>query len=795
MNQKRVLTIFFAVYALLTAQIASADYVSLQSSDCTFLTEFTGSGSWEFLKLINSSTHCSPYTLVGSTTPASIQVFSKCANGDILNPRFDVFTYDGTRGNEIGHSKLYQAGANFPIFNCDNLNRNVDGIIQMPLGSNLSFFVAASDASSSATVKNLFENGIGNFAHTLIHFDIGKGGAPQEPPKPDPVIIIPGILGSSDKNGVWVIDPIFHTYDDLIATLKANGYAEGKDLFTFPYDWRQSNVITAVQLRDKINEVQNICQCAKVDLVAHSMGGLVARQYIQSANYENDVDQLIFLGTPHLGAPFAYLTWEGGELSTKTGDLRARIKDAASKFVLSREARKAGFANLFDYVRNKPISSVQELLPIYNYLRDKDTGNLRIYPNNYPQNTFLWGLKIGVASLFDKVKITNIVGELDSGSTLNIIRVVSSPTTPLWEHGYPDGYDGSTADRGFEFGLGDATVPKNSSEFIVQDLNELSFGHNDLPTKAEGLVFKRLTNKTASILIDNGLSIIQKILIIKILSPIDVLVTAPDGKRIGKDFITNGEVNEIDGAFYSGFLTDDEYLTIPNPLDGEYKIETQGTGSGSYTVATGYISDNVSVDKDFTAQTQQGLMTELDLTVNNANPTALDIKPKDTTPPSINILSPASRDYLRSETLPINVNVSDAESGVFSQTIKFDDRIVNNGDNIDLFFEKLGAHQVSASTSDFIGNATASEVKFRIIATISSTISDIERAYSLDWISKKSVKNTLIKKLENIQNHNRAITQKNLKTFLAELERENPKNINVQAYNLLKEDINWLLNN
>ncbi|HBB54170.1 TPA: hypothetical protein DCZ79_01585 [Candidatus Nomurabacteria bacterium] len=690
----------------------------------------------------------------------------------------------------LGFSVRFASSTHYDIWNDDlGLKENceacsVDIPAVLPEGKEYRYVV----------FRGIIDGGASMILSTSL--PIQATSSPPEPPPPDPVIIIPGILGSSDKNGVWVIDPIFHTYDDLIETLKANGYVESANLFTMPYDWRQSNVLTAVQLENKIDEVQNVCHCAKVDLVAHSMGGLVARQYIQSGNYENDVDQLIFLGTPHLGAPFAYLMWEAGEIGTKTGNTGERLRDWFMKFVLGREAKKARYSSLFDYVRNKPISSVQELLPTYNYLRDKDSGTLRTYPNNYPQNTFLENLKTSVLSLFDKnIKITNVVGDLGDNSTLNAIRVVNSPSTPLWENGYPDGFDGSTADRGFEFGFGDGTVPAGSGEFIVSDLNQLISGHNALPTNAEGLIFKKLTGANAAILIDHGLSINPKLLLIKILSPVDVLVTAPDGKRIGKDFASGNEINQIDGAFYSGFLTDDEYITIPNPLDGEYKIEAQGTGSGEYTIATGYISDNISVDKDYTSQTQPGLITELDLKVNNESPTDLEIKPKDVTPPSINILSPVSRDYLRSETIFINVDVGDVESGIASAEIKFDDRMVKNGDIIDLFFEKLGEHKVAVNSVDFVGNFANQETVFRVIATIQSTISDIERVYSLGWITKKSVKNTLIGKLERIDIHNKPITQKTLKTFLAELEREHPKNINDQAYNLLKEDINWLLNN
>lgn len=635
--------------------------------------------------------------------------------------------------------------------------------------------------------------GIGNCVSNNVDFIPWLASDPLAPvpPKPDPVIIIPGILGSSDKNGIWVIDPIFHTYDDLIATLDANGYTPGADLFTMPYDWRQSNVLTALQLRNTINDVQAICHCDKVDLVAHSMGGLVARQYIQSDKYENDVDQLIFLGTPHLGSADSYLTWEGGEVGIT-------LRDIFLKFILSREAKKDDFSSLFDYVRNKPISSIRELLPIYDYLRDKDSGVLRTYSNDYPQNAFLENLNTGTAHLFDKgIDITNIVGELGTTSTTNTVRVVPSLMLPLWEHGYPDGFDGSTVDRGMEKSDGDGTVTASSSEFIISDLNKLSSSHRFLPTNAEGLVFKKLTSRDAAVLIRDPRFDIPdfRLLIIKILSPVDVMVIAPDGKRIGKDFAANSGINEIDGAFYSGFLTDDEYITIPNPMDGEYRIETQGTGSGGgYTMAVGYLGDDVSVEREFTATTTSGLITNLDVTVNNVDPAQMEITPEDTTPPQITINSPQHRDYLRSETLPIEADVTDAETGVSSQEFRFDDRIVNNGSVVDLFFENLGRHQVTAFAADFMGNAGSAAIEFQIAATLESTISDVERAYTLGWINKKSVKEKLVKKLEKIIWHDGETTSKTLKSFLHELEKEHTKHINDRVYNLLKEDINWLLN-
>src|SRR3989344_6529176 len=84
----------------------------------------------------------------------------------------------------------------------------------------------------------------------------------------DPVIIIPGILGSQEKDGVLVMDPILHTYDNLYDSFVAQGYTPNVDLFVFPYDWYQSNVNTAMLLRDRINQITLDRHWPKVDIVA-----------------------------------------------------------------------------------------------------------------------------------------------------------------------------------------------------------------------------------------------------------------------------------------------------------------------------------------------------------------------------------------------------------------------------------------------------------------------------------------------------------------------------------------------
>ena len=67
-------------------------------------------------------------------------------------------------------------------------------------------------------------------------------------------------------------------------------------------------------------------------------------------------------------------------------------------------------------------------------------------------------------------------------------------------------------------------------------------------------------------------------------SPIDILVTAPDGLRVGYDWVTQGVINEIEGATYSGPGTEPQTITIPSPLLGTYKIDVVGTDYGVYAI-------------------------------------------------------------------------------------------------------------------------------------------------------------------------------------------------------------------
>lgn len=64
--------------------------------------------------------------------------------------------------------------------------------------------------------------------------------------------------------------------------------------------YRSRGSIEALALRLK-RELDQRVEGGRIDLIAHSMGGLVARFYVQQLGGERRVDRLITLGTPHQG--------------------------------------------------------------------------------------------------------------------------------------------------------------------------------------------------------------------------------------------------------------------------------------------------------------------------------------------------------------------------------------------------------------------------------------------------------------------------------------------------------------
>lgn len=187
----------------------------------------------------------------------------------------------------------------------------------------------------------------------------------------NPIIFIPGLFGSFGNDiipgaGAFSFGAAEDVYRPMIDNLKAMGYVEGKDLFICFYDWRKKNLYSCEKyLVPLVKKVKEITGAKKINLICHSMGGIVARSYIASRFYQGDIDKLIMIGTPNLGSVNAYFFWSGCQLPYERVENNFLFKILKEGFLWIYKIIY-GFKNNIDLIQSI-FPSGGELIPSYGY--------------------------------------------------------------------------------------------------------------------------------------------------------------------------------------------------------------------------------------------------------------------------------------------------------------------------------------------------------------------------------------------------------------------------------------------
>jgi pimeloyl-ACP methyl ester carboxylesterase len=154
-----------------------------------------------------------------------------------------------------------------------------------------------------------------------------------------------------------------NVYAPIIEHLEALGYRPDRDLFLFAYDWRRSVFDNAAALERFVREK---APDGKVDIVAHSLGALVARVYVMENGGSERVARLFSAGAPFQGSVKVFQTVQRGwgPLNTVMGGLdgfRRTILSFPSVFELMPRYVQCcdGAGNAFDPARAEVWKTLQ----------------------------------------------------------------------------------------------------------------------------------------------------------------------------------------------------------------------------------------------------------------------------------------------------------------------------------------------------------------------------------------------------------------------------------------------------
>ena len=191
-----------------------------------------------------------------------------------------------------------------------------------------------------------------------------------------PVLLVHGLCGSIDSwndviNQAW-LGPEWTTADIVRRTFDPNGDGETNDS---PTDMAQL-------VWQEIQGMKQTYGVRTVDIVAHSMGGLTTRAYVQGPAFQGDVNKLVMLGTPNHGSSIADLTLITNGYTPQDVDLFLpfprvlKLLAALGVFVEVVDA-----LNVFDFAvcRGQESGALHALRPHGTFLRslnrtDKDDG-------------------------------------------------------------------------------------------------------------------------------------------------------------------------------------------------------------------------------------------------------------------------------------------------------------------------------------------------------------------------------------------------------------------------------------
>jgi len=483
-------------------------------------------------------------------------------------------------------------------------------------------------------------------------------------PNKTPVLIVPGITGTEMKKGnelLWAdinrmlnpflpdsfMDPLkfnedltpsdsgvsisnvissiigFDYTDGLIQEFIDQGYIENQTLFTFPYDWRygvsgkyadgspngQAGKTNSDLLKEKIDQILQNTGANKIDIVAHSMGGLIVKKYVADDPVNQKINKAIFIGVPNTGSVKAVkgLLW-GDNMGVYFGPLG--LSDSEMKKISANMPgvydllpseqlynRSSSFLQTIDYGNN---AFTFPQIPVGGNVAIKDLNyqeykSFMTQENNLNQTAFLNSENLHTQAFNDfDLRTTGIdLYAIDGCKTATMTKLIQAKGKNIL--GYPLR---SYAIESLDVGDGTVSIESSTNLPINQSNKYYSLiGEHSKLLSGDGSRQQIVNLITGSNLnIDSNL-ITQDISqcqlngkAIEVFSPVDITVVDQFGNKLGlaqdgslQNNITNASF-DILGNPASTNQGGHKFIFLPTDNNQTYTISMQGTGIGIYTI-------------------------------------------------------------------------------------------------------------------------------------------------------------------------------------------------------------------